>query len=257
LYVTGTFSNCGLNPSGYQQSGLLRGRVPTSKIAVIDLSQDPSVRSWRPLGIGLVGGTCGSAMTYYSGQLYVGGTFNSAGGVLNSNGIASWNGKKWNPVVSNCRGICDRPNNVYPFMSPSQQIVPPPNIRKPAICYALATIGGLVYCIDNLNRLDTWDGSTWRQTGTLSVYCASSNVVIINNGSNSNNVLVPATSVFDANGYNLGSWSSTNQQFEPSFGGFSTKTQAFAGSSIVVLSQFILFSCIFLSFISILNNFFF
>jgi len=84
LYVTGSFFFCGLNSEGFiQNDGLYHGRVPTSKIAVIDLTLNPSLQSWRPLGIGLQGGD-GLALTWNRGQLYVGGAFSSAGGALNT-----------------------------------------------------------------------------------------------------------------------------------------------------------------------------
>jgi len=113
--------------------------------------------------------------------------------------------------------------------------VPTPGQRKPTTCTNLATKNGNVYCIDTgLNALSFWDGSSWRQTGTLSVSLGSlvvQNSLIAYNGSNTNNLLVPTTTTIGSNGLNIASWSTSNNQYEPAYAGFSAYPTAFASSA--------------------------
>jgi trimeric autotransporter adhesin len=54
--------------------------------------------AWSPLGSG-VSGTQVRSLTFSGADLYVGGSFNQAGGV-SANGIARWDGSQWNQVGS-------------------------------------------------------------------------------------------------------------------------------------------------------------
>jgi len=245
MYVTGAFSYCGLNSEGFtQNNGQFHGRVPTSAIAAIDLTLNPSVQSWRPLGIGLQGGP-GYALAFRGGFLYVGGTFTSAGGALYTQGIARWNSNQWSNVLTACGGPCDRAVNVIPYIGLSP--VPDPSVRKPANCYALSSIQGNIYCIDNSNFLAWWDGNQWHRAGTLTVDVNSpgfptQNSLIVNNGSSSSsNVLVPGLQNVGANSLNFFSWNTQTQNYEPSFGGFSVCPTAMAAGSVVLVSQLLAF----------------
>jgi hypothetical protein len=235
LYATGKFSYCGLNSAGYTQTnGLNNGRNPTSGIAVIDLSLDPSVQSWRPLGIGLQGGA-GLAMAFYNGKLYVGGTFSSAGGVIASDGIASWDGNQWTSVVANCLGPCDRAVNVLPYnYDPSSQ-TPTAAERKPARCVALTATNGNLYCVDaGLAALAWWDGSLWHQAGTFIPSGAFiQNNIISNNGSNTGSVLLAGSSSQNsAGGYHYYSYNTGSNNYEPTFTGFSNSILSIVSSNI-------------------------
>jgi hypothetical protein len=62
--------------------------------------------TWQPLGTGFNAGVTGgtiNSMMEYNGQLYVAGTFSSAGGV-SVNSIARWNGSTWSAVSSGVTG---------------------------------------------------------------------------------------------------------------------------------------------------------
>lgn len=239
LYATGAFQYCGLNPEGFKEGdGLFRGRVPTSGIAVIDLDLDPSLRSWRPLGIGLQGGAAtGNALAYRRGFLYVAGSFTSAGGYLFTTNLAKWDGNAWTDVLGICAGACDRPTNYLTYIGTA--VVPNPSTnRRPLGCSALSTLQGNVYCIDSTNSVLAWyDGTYWHQAGVLNVVRGVQNSVIVNNGSNANAILVAGNQDYNANGGNFFSWNPNNQNYEPSFTGFSTPANALASGSIVVVSQ--------------------
>jgi len=236
LYATGTFSYCGLNSAGYTQSnGLNNGRSPTSRIAVIDLSLDPSVQSWRPLGIGLNGGN-GRALAFYKGKLYVGGTFSSAGGALNTNGIASWDGTKWNNVVANCLAPCSIPVNVYPY---DFDYVPSAVERRPVNCFSLSSLNGNLYCIDSTTSVLAWyDGNLWHQTSntnfgiTIQTLPISQNNAIVNNGSNSKNILVTGTtSQNSAGNQHYYTFNTATNNYEPTFTGFSAQIYSIVSST--------------------------
>lgn len=247
LYATGSFQYCGLNPEGFKEgNGLFRGRVPTSGIAVIDLDSDPSVRSWRPLGIGLQG--TGTALAYRRGFLYVAGSFTSAGGFLYNANLAKWDGNAWSDVLGICAGACDRPNNYLPYIGTN--IVPNPgaNNRRPGNCAALSTLQGNLYCITDLGVLAWYDGTYWHQAGVLSVTAGIQNSVIVNNGSSgTNNILVAGSQTISANSGNFFSWNQFTQNYEPSFTGFSRPANALASGSLVVVSQ-LLAICLFIAF---------
>jgi len=248
LYATGSFQYCGLNSAGYNSGSLFRGRVPTSFIAAIEIGDTPTGTSWRPLGIGLQGGA-GVAMTYRRGFLYVGGGFTSAGGVINSGGIAKWSGNSWSDVTSACQGPCDRaaPNRL-PYIGTA--IVPTAAARKPNGCSALSTIQGNVYCIDSTNFVLAWfDGTYWYQAGSLLIQPGVQNSVIVTNQSNSNNILVPGATAIGADALNFFSWGTGTQNYEISFTGFSVKPTALAAGSLVVVSQLLVALCLIVSFV--------
>jgi hypothetical protein len=257
LYATGKFQYCGLNSAGYNSGNLFRGRVPTSYIAAIELDSNPAGNSWRPLGIGLQGGA-GYAMTYRRGYLYVGGAFSNAGGVINSAGIAKWDGNSWSDVTSSCQGPCDRaaPNRL-PYIGTN--IVPTAAARKPPACNALSTIQGNVWCIDtgattstgplSTGLLAWWDGSNWYQAGPLNVASGVQNSAIVNNQSRSSNILVPGSTKITSNGFNFFSWGIGTQNYEISFTGFSVQPSALAAGSLVVFSQLLVAFCLIVSFV--------
>jgi len=232
LYATGSFSYCGLNSAGYTQTdGLNNGRTPTSKIAVIDLSLNPSVQSWRPLGIGLTGGN-GRALAYYQGKIYVGGTFSSAGGVIASSGIASWDGTKWQNVVANCLDPCSRAVNVLPY---DFDYIPTPAERKPTSCVALTALNGNLYCIDSGKTLSWYDGSIWYQAGQCPVPVTNifQNNVIANNGSNTRNILVIGKgSQMSSGNLNYYTFNTASYNYEPTFTGFSQAINSIVSSNI-------------------------
>jgi len=253
LYVTGSFSFCGLNPEGYTATNLYRGRVPTSGIAVIDVSVNPSQWSWRPLGLGLQGtGTYGSgigcAMANKGGNIYVGGTFSSAGGALYTSGIARWDGTKWNSVVSVCQDYCSRDNPQTTYYPPTTYLSDP-TTRKPTRCNALRTLGSNVYCIDpTTNFLAWWDGNVWRRAGglTISRNFPSQNSAIVYNGTQNNYIVLPGSAAPIEGDVSPGfiAWNQATQNFESGFGGFSSTTLAQATASSLIISQLILFAII-------------
>jgi len=222
----------GSNSAGFTQTdGLNNGRTPTSRIAVIDLGLNPSVQSWRPLGIGLQGGV-GKALSFYNGKLYVGGTFTSAGGLIASNGIASWDGTKWQSVVANCQDPCSRAINVLPY---DVAYIPTAAERKPVSCVALTSADGNLYCIDSgKTMLAWWDGSLWHQAGTFTVSTTVfQNNIITNNGSNTGNILVAGSSSQNSAGdFNYYSYNSNNNNYEPTYTGFSNQIYSIVSSNI-------------------------
>jgi len=61
--------------------------------------------SWQPLGVGVNGSPYGIfSMAVHNGELYVGGSFGSAGGNTSAVCIARWDGSTWHPVGANASG---------------------------------------------------------------------------------------------------------------------------------------------------------
>jgi len=246
LYITGSFLFCGLNPAGYN-GGLYRGSIPTSKIARIDLGDNN--RSWRNLGVGLSGGD-GNALAWRGGVLYVGGAFTSAGGRIQTGGIARWRSDHWEDVVAKCRGNCDRAVNVLPYIGTLES--PASVTRKPGNCPQLRNFGGRIYCIDTgLGRLAWFDANTWYQAADFAITTTGGiqNSVISRNATQSNLINVPSVSSDGANGANFASFDATNNQYAPSSGGFSITPNAMAAGSFIYPSMILASIVLILSFI--------
>eukprot|EP01091_Cochliopodium_minus_P019075 TRINITY_DN78_c0_g1_i2.p1 TRINITY_DN78_c0_g1~~TRINITY_DN78_c0_g1_i2.p1 ORF type:complete len:890 (-),score=255.66 TRINITY_DN78_c0_g1_i2:44-2713(-) len=226
LYITGTFKFCGLNPSGYN-GGLYRGSIPTSGVARIDLSDNKA--SWRNLGVGLAG--TGTSLAWRGGDLFVAGSFASAGGRIATSNIARWRGDHWLDVVAKCRGACDRSVDVLPYIL--QATTPSAGVRKPAGCSKLRNIGGRIYCIDdNFQTLSWFDSNTWHQAGTFAVVATNfQNSLISVNQTNKAYIIVPSTSSDGANGANYAAFDTKNNEYTPSNGGFSAPANALADLS--------------------------
>lgn len=92
LYVGGDFSNLG-GPSG--------DRI----VKITDLSGTPTVNN---LGTGITGMLEGvkSIAVSPNGDVYIGGSFSSVGGVTNTVGVAKWNGTTWSALATGISGIC-------------------------------------------------------------------------------------------------------------------------------------------------------
>jgi hypothetical protein len=92
LYVGGYFSNLG-GPSG--------DRI----VKITDLSGTPTVNN---LGTGITGMLEGveSIAVSPNGDVYIGGSFSSVGGVANTVGVAKWNGTTWSALATGISGIC-------------------------------------------------------------------------------------------------------------------------------------------------------
>jgi len=252
LYATGAFQYCGLQSAAYNSGSLPRGRVPTSYIASIDLTQSTSTQSWRPLGIGLQGGS-GSALTVRNGFLYVGGSFSNAGGVIASGGIAKWDigNQAWSDVVAQCLGPCSRAVNQLGLYQ-GTAVQPTAAQRKPQACLALSTIQGNVWCIDSQSNTLAWyDGTYWYQAGALTLTTGIQNSVIVSNQSASSEILVPGTSsnYGSANGNFFYSWGTGTNNYDISFSGFSVPPNALAAGSLVVVSQLLVALCLIISFV--------
>ena len=232
LYATGDFLFCGLRNDAYQ-GGLQRGRTPTSRIAVIDLSDKN--KSWRNLGVGL--NAQGLSMAWRGGYLYVGGSFGSAGGRLNTAGIARWNpeDQKWMDVVSKCRTACNRPVNVIAFQGTAIQ--PDVVTRRPFQCKNLREFDGLLWCYTTTafanipaNSLVYYDGNTWYQTVDTALQdlpnspTPFSNTFIGRNATRSQSYLVPSSIDYDSNGLNLLTYDQRKQHQVVTYGGFSIPT---------------------------------
>jgi len=224
LYITGSFQYCGLNPAGYN-GGLYRGSIPTNAIARIDLSDNN--KSWRNLGVGLTGGV-GYSLAWRGGDLFVGGTFGCAGGRISTSGIARWRGDHWLDVVAKCRGLCDRPVEVLPYISTTPS--PASNSRKPAQCLNLRVFRGRVYCIDSAQNLAWFDSNTWHKAAFFTVPSPSGfqNSIIGVNQTLQDYILVPSVSSVGADGANYAAFDSHNLQYAPSNGGFSKTPFAMA-----------------------------
>jgi hypothetical protein len=102
---------------------------------------------WDSVDKGLYGSSVYCATTY-NGKLYVGGSFDSAGGITTNN-IACWDGAKWDSVGTGIKGI----------LGP---------------VYSLAVYNGKLYAggsFNNVgsltaNNIASWDGTKWDSLGT-------------------------------------------------------------------------------------------
>jgi RHS repeat-associated protein len=94
----------GLVAAGSFTSALIAGTV-TSGVNRIALWNGTT---WAKLGTGISGGSSPvvSALAVFGGQLYVGGTFTSAGSVTVAN-VARWNGSSWSAVGSGLPGAVE------------------------------------------------------------------------------------------------------------------------------------------------------
>jgi len=237
LYATGDFGWCGTKQAGYQ-GGLVRGRAPLTRIARIDLGDIKG--RWRYLGIGLQGGN-GYAMAWRGGDLFVGGDFTSAGGVINSAGIARWRGDRWDNVVARCRNGCgDRPPQVIPYQQNNGNSgFPTADSRKPGSCKALKSFNGLVFCADtNTGKLAYFTSDTWQQGGDLAIQTnnVQQNSLFARNHTKPSYLIVPQSGNTGADGANYYTFDHDKQQFTPSYGGFSAQPAALSSSSIVSFS---------------------
>ncbi len=116
---------------------------------------------WNDLGGGM-GGTSGivHVVGTYDGDIYAGGNFSVAGGVLASQ-IAVWNGSSWNAMGS---GVDSGPES---FVAGSDGLY---------VGGRFLTAGGVA-----VNNIARWDGSNWHAVGsgvegeekTVSALCAS------------------------------------------------------------------------------------
>lgn len=101
--------------------------------------------NWNALGNGISGRNADvESMTFYKGELYVGGFIDSAGGIPAQN-IAKWNGEKWSAVGS---GINGRVTSLVVYKDE---------------LYAggwFSSAGGL-----QTNNIAKWDGSNWSSVG--------------------------------------------------------------------------------------------
>ncbi|KKQ61133.1 MAG: hypothetical protein US83_C0009G0039 [Candidatus Falkowbacteria bacterium GW2011_GWC2_38_22] len=106
------------------------------------------------------------AMAEYDNELYVGGYFQSAGGVTNRNYIARWNGSVWNTVGA----VSDINDTVN----------------------ALAVYNGSLYVggaftnaagVTNRNRIARWDGTNWNTVGAVSDINNTVRTLAVYNGS--------------------------------------------------------------------------
>jgi len=245
LYATGNFQYCGLNTGSYN-GNRVRGRVPTSYIAVINVGETPM--SWRNLGSGLDG--IGYAMAKRGFDLFVGGLFNSAGGKLQTNGIARWNQGHWYDVVAKCRGLCDRPVNVFPYINNGD--APTPVQRRPTNCLQLRAYDGNVYCADGGSTLAVFSIDTWRQasTGTNAniVIQGIQNSLISRNGTIGNRISVPVAATTSANGNYYKTFDVNFYEVAPSYTGFSNPPWAMGSSSTITFSALLIFALAFLFF---------
>ena len=106
--------------------------------------------TWSALGSGVASFTSPyvSAIDVNGSDVYVGGAFDNAGGITNTNGIARWNGSSWSALGT--------------------------GIDPGGIVFALAHSGSILYAGGNFtgaggiaaNNIAEWNGSAWSALGT-------------------------------------------------------------------------------------------
>jgi len=149
VYDDGSGSGPALYAGGYFEEA---GGVVASSIAKWDGT------AWSPLGSGMTGffPIVSTLMAYDSGtgpELYVGGTFNGAGGVT-ANRIARWNGTSWSPVGGGTNGD----------VLVMKVFENDPTSDGTSVLYAggvFTTAGGVT-----VNRIAKWDGTAWSALGS-------------------------------------------------------------------------------------------
>ncbi len=104
--------------------------------------------TWSTLGIGVNGAVC--AATVYNGNLVIGGSFATAGGVT-ANCIASWNGSSWSSLGSGMTGGFSPPG-VYAITVHNNMLIAGGDF---------AEAGGV-----GANRIAAWDGTAWSPLGS-------------------------------------------------------------------------------------------
>lgn len=106
--------------------------------------------AWRPLGGGMTGSAAGPypeiyTLTAYQGELIAGGYFTTAGGVT-ANGVASWNGTRWQPLGNGIYGT------VWALTVYNGELI----------------AGGSFPSVDGVtvSHIARWNGSVWRPLGS-------------------------------------------------------------------------------------------
>jgi Collagen triple helix repeat (20 copies) len=127
---------------GSNDTTLAGGTVPVNGIAKWNVTTN----SWEALGSGLASSDgvvrCKSIVFDSAGDLYVGGKFDTAGGVA-SKGVAKWNGTSWSAL----------PGMVGPLLEPT----------RPEPYQLVFDNAGVLYAVGNIDKyIQYWTGTTWQ-----------------------------------------------------------------------------------------------
>jgi type IX secretion system substrate protein len=122
---------------------------------ILLLCQSVNAQTWSSVGSGLHNGGTIYSMCEYNGELYVGGTFDSIGG-LNTHTIARWNGSAWDSVPG--AYLLTRYNQL-----PFQEFF----IHDMVVYNGELIVGGIIW--ENGNQwagIAKWDGNSWSYLGS-------------------------------------------------------------------------------------------
>jgi len=134
VYIGGSFSSAG----GVVVNNIVDYNVPT--------------RTWNPLGSGTNGvNNTVNAMAYFSGNLYVGGSFTSAGG-SSANYIARWDGSAWHSLGTPTNGVG---STVYALAISGNSLY---------VGGGFSTAGG-----NRAHYIASWNGASWDSVGTSAI----------------------------------------------------------------------------------------
>jgi hypothetical protein len=157
--------------------------------------------NWTSVGSGISTINTGTVtfirtMMVYNNELYVGGSFNLAGGV-NVNGLAKWNGTTWSAVGSSLIG----PGGTA-FVS-SLEI-----LNNELYVGGMFTYAGAL----SVNNIAKWNGSNWFALGTGVNYSTSSpfSVIVIKAHNNEIYISVGNFSAGGVNANNIAKWDGNN-----------------------------------------------
>ena len=137
----------GLGTSGSVRSIATNNNIVYAGGSFIDFLAQWNGISWQPLGDGVNSEV--DVLVFKNNELYVGGSFTSAGGVPNTSGIAKWDGSQWSSLgngLNSATVLCiafdpTNPNNIYVGGAISD--------------------AGLV----TVNNITKWDGTSWSNLG--------------------------------------------------------------------------------------------
>ncbi len=203
VYIGGSFSSA--------------GGVTVNNIVDYNISTN----TWNPLGSGTNGvNNTVDAMTYFGGNLYVGGSFTTAGGA-SANYIARWDGSAWHSLGTPTNGVG---NTVYALAISGNYLY---------AGGAFTTAGG-----NAAHYIASWNGTSWNYVGTSATDIVGTFVYSILTAGNSLYIGGAITTAGTTTVNNIAMWNGTSWSAVGAGVNGSVYDLTFYGDSLYVSGSF-------------------